>query len=302
MHYSDYSLDSVTNEEYEKVCNILLKGSKKDEIKKKVESILYEGGYEGFSVDSNEFQIRNNPSIERKKRIGFSYLLATHPETFETLRENHINLFHGTNVNALPNILKYGMKSVDDQSAQGIETTTGETWSRFGGKRDYISVTDDIDTALDYSSKGNGQTDFGVVIGISSDSLRKLRRCNVHSSLPELGIEGSIPLEHIKFLGVPEEKLEFVQKLVGDLPIKVAPINIKERFYYINAEDEMIYIEGEDKVNQYIEGKSSPQKRFNAKEIGEVAKTRKMSAIRKLYEKAKSKILNMVRGDGDERD
>jgi len=56
--------------------------------------------------------MKNNPHLERKKRVAFAYLLATNPETFEMIDKNNINLFHGTNANALPNILKYGLITV----------------------------------------------------------------------------------------------------------------------------------------------------------------------------------------------
>jgi len=78
--------------------------------KKKWNGILYEGGYDNFSASSGI--MKNNPHLERKKRVAFAYLLATNPETFEMIDKNNINLFHGTNANALPNILKYGLITV----------------------------------------------------------------------------------------------------------------------------------------------------------------------------------------------
>lgn len=53
-----------------------------------------------------------------------AYVLATYPETFEVLSENNIDLFHGTNINALPDILKYGMNSLQELSNKGITVST----------------------------------------------------------------------------------------------------------------------------------------------------------------------------------
>jgi len=79
--------------------------AKNDKVKEQMEAILYEGGYGNFSVNTG--LTKNNEFIERKKRIGYAYILATNSETLDILARNNINLFHGTNANALPNILKY---------------------------------------------------------------------------------------------------------------------------------------------------------------------------------------------------
>ena len=220
------------------------------------------------------------------------------------MAENNINLFHGTNVNALPNILKYGMKSVDEQSSDGIVTATGEEWSRINGKRDFISFTEDVDTALDYASftpKEENSTleSFGVIIGISSSSLKQLKTCRVHSNLSELGIADNIPLEHIKSIFVPEDKVEFVQKLVGTNNIIVTPIGIDERFYYVDHEFGEIYFDAE-KSKQLTEKKQIAKNYFNAKEMSEMSKSRTSSGIRGIYEKFKEKINDRGRENGED--
>lgn len=169
--YSDWSPEEIMSEDYENLCKHLLSMAKDEKIKSRMQGILYEGGYDGFLVDTG--LTRNDPCMERKRRIGFAYLLATNPETFDIMVNNNINLFHGTNANALSNILKYGMQSVDEQAKKDIVTSTGEEWSRIGGKRSFISFTDDLDTALDYASCYNSKANiyeqtFSILIGISS--------------------------------------------------------------------------------------------------------------------------------------
>lgn len=304
--YSDYSLEQIKTEKYEALCQELLSMAKNDKVKEKMKAILYEGGYGNFSVNTG--LTKNNEFIERKKRIGYAYILATNPETLDILTRNNINLFHGTNANALPNILKYGMQSVDEQSSKGIDSLTGEKWSRIGGKRSFISFTDDIDTSLDYASV-TPETDkfthesFGVIIGISSNSLKQLKTCRVHADLPEVGIMDSIPLEHIKTIAVPEDKVEFVRKLVGDNEIIVSPISIDEKFYYVDSEFGEISFDAE-KAKQLAEQKKQVTRtKFNSKEMAEMSKTRKVSGIRSIYEKINETIKNRGKENGkDTRD
>lgn len=300
--YSDYSPEQIKTEKYEALCQELLGMAKNGKVKEQMKAILYEGGYGNFSVNTG--LTKNNEFIERKKRIGYAYILATNPETFDILTRNNINLFHGTNANALPNILKYGMQSVDKQSSKGIDSLTGEKWSRIGGKRSFISFTDDIDTSLDYASV-TPETDkftqesFGVIIGISSNSLKQLKTCRVHSDLPEVGIMDSIPLEHIKIIAVPEDKVEFVRKLVGDNEIIVSPISIYEKFYYIDSEFGEISFD----TKLAEQKKEVTRTNFNAKAISKMSKTRKVSGIRSIYEKIKETIKNRGKENGkDTRD
>lgn len=304
--YSDYSPEQIKTEKYEALCQELLGMAKNDKVKEQMEAILYEGGYGDFSVNTE--LTKNNEFIERKKRIGYAYILATHPETFDILTQNDVNLFHGTNANALPNILKYGMQSVDEQSSKGITSSTGEEWSRIGGKRSFISFTDDIDTALDYASitpqkDKLTQESFGVLIGMSSSSLRQMKTCHVHSDLPEVGIMDNIPLEHIKTIAVPEDKVEFVRKLVADKEIIVIPISIDEKFYYVDSEFGEISFDAE-KAKQLAEPKKQVKRtNFNSKKIAEMSKTRKVSGIRSIYEKIKETIKNRGKENGkDTRD
>lgn len=301
--YSDYSPEQIKTEEYEALCQELLSMAKNVKVKEQMEAILYEGGYGNFSVNTG--LTKNNEFIERKKRIGYAYILATNPETLNILVENNINLFHGTNANALPNILKYGMQSVDEQTSKGIDSLTGEKWSRIGGKRNFISFTDDIDTSLDYASftpenDNFTQESFGVIIGISSNSLKQLRTCRVQSDLPEVGIMDSVPLEHIKTIAVPEDKVEFVRKLIGDNEIIVTPISIDEKFYYLDSEFGQISFD-EEKAKQLAEQKKQVTRtNFNSKEMAGMSKTRKVSGIRSIYEKIKETIKNRGKDNGKE--
>lgn len=272
-------------------------------LKKKCNGILYEGGYDNFSVNSGLMNI-DRPQLERSKRIGMAYLLATNPETFEILAKNNINLFHGTNSNALPNILNYGINSVDESLKKDINVSTGEKWSRIDGERNFISFTDNLNTAMDYSTIPSSKDEkkknsFGILIGISSNDIEQLRTCKVDSDTPEIGIKNNVPLEYIKCIAVPEDKVNFVRKLVNTEQIMVVPININDRFYYID--DWMIEFNSE-LVNSIIEKQNQAKtaKTFDSEEVKELAHERRKSGILNIYQKIKEKI--NIRGKNKEND
>ena len=78
-------------------------------LERKWNGILYDGQYGNYSVDT-DLTNKGSATLEMGRRASMAYILATNPETFGILSQNNINLFHGTNINALPNILNYGMK------------------------------------------------------------------------------------------------------------------------------------------------------------------------------------------------
>lgn len=270
-------------------------------LKKKWNGILYEGGYGDFSVNTGLTSYRDS-FTETDRRAGQACLLATRPETFELMVKNNVNLFHGTNINALPNILKYGMHSVEQLQRMGITVSTGEEWSRINSTRDFISFTDNLRTAINYAqthpSKDNLQQEsFGVLIGISSKDIEQMRTISVHSSMPEIGIRDSVPLEYIKVIAVPESKVEFVRKLVNNDRIIVTPIDIEERFYNLES---IAKTSGMEK--ELIKGKRQPKSEitFDSESVNKLAEKRKISGIRGIYEKIKKRI--MSRGKNNEKD
>ena len=142
---------------------------------------------------------------------------------------------------ALPGIINGGLKSFEKIKKDGEEIVSGEKWTMDYRSRNnsgnFISMSDDLETIFDYSmcngSKNDGK--FGVVIGINQDAFKQLRTCRVHSDTTEVGIREHIPSELISFIGVPEDKVEFVRKMVGDKKIGVMPMPLdrRDKFYYI---------------------------------------------------------------------
>lgn len=262
-------------------------------LERKWNGILYNGQYGNFSVDTN-LTNKGSATLDMRRRASIAYVLATNPETFEIFCQNNINLFHGTNINALPNILNYGMNSFDELSKKGIEVSTGEECTRRYNGRSFISFTDDLDTAIGYAgikpSLEDSQKDksFGMLIGISSDDVKQMKKFRVDSDVTEVGIRENVPLEKIKVILVPETKAQFVRKLVRDKQITVASINMDDKFYYI---DDWEFVIDDKKAEEFVQGdKQENSITFGNEEVKEMASKREISGIKKIYRKIKEKF------------
>ena len=201
-----------------------------------------------------EVLYKNSPHIEGKKRLNMAYLLLKNPQMIETIEKSKACFFHGTNANALPSILKYGINSVDTSRENGIDVVTGEEWSRINGKRNFVSMTDCLDEALAYASTSpdlNKLFNFGVVIGASFENMEDIRVSPVQSDISEVGVKGNLPLGHIKFLAVPEDKVEFVKKMVGEKDIQVISMDMKDIFLNNDFKQKLDILEqGKEAIDQ----------------------------------------------------
>lgn len=259
-----------------------LRLAKTEENKKVINEILYEGKYEDY-IFSTDMTNKDNEVIEIERRIAMANLFITNPSSFYMLVNTKTNLFHGTNANALFNILKYGMNSYSESNKQGIEVTTGEEWSRMNGyQRNFISFTDNFDVAHNYSSKKikdkENNMNFEMIIGISSNDIKDNYTSNITSDLPEIGIISNLSKDKIKIIFVPEEKREFVKKIVGE-DIKVMPIqNSIDKFYSI-SEYSGIRIDDE-KYNNLEQNIINKPKIFSNEEIKDTLLKRTISKIK----------------------
>lgn len=191
--------------------------------------IFYDGTCGDYTV-GNSLSSKDNAYLEFQRRTKLIELASTNLEAFEQIINNNLNLFHGTNANALPLILKYGLLSENESYKNNIPVSTGEAWSRHEGvRRSFVSFTDQIDTALHYSSipptNQSNLLSFGIIVGISSDNINDLDTYKVPSDVSELGIVGSLPLSKITTLFVPPDKIEFVSKLVGNTQISIVELD-----------------------------------------------------------------------------
>lgn len=241
-----------------------------------------------------EVLYKNNPSIESRKRLNMAYLALNNPDMIETLQKSKTCFFHGTNANALPSILKYGIYSVDKSNENNIPVTTGEKWSRIDGKRNFVSLTDCIHTALGYAdmspieeNEANTLLNFGAIIGVSLEEMRDIRVSNVMSDLSEVGVKGSLPTEHIKVIAVPDDKIDFVKKMVGQKDIEVVSMNIRDKFYQSERWELLNILEQRE---EGIEQPKHPEITYSKEEVKTVVKERRTSKIKEIFSALKNKI------------
>lgn len=293
MEYSNYSDLILSDERYRERCEKLLARASDDEIKRKMSGILYNGGFDDFSVNSQMGE-RDNPDMEKERRLWTSYLLATNPQAFSMIEQNNAILFHGTNANALPSILTHGIQSVADAQENNISVVTGEVNHKNAIRRKFVSFTNSLSTALNYTSlaptkESEQELAFGVLIGISPEDAKKLKHSiEIASDVSEIGILETIPPEYIKFLGVPEDKVDFVRKMVGDKGIQVTAMEMPDRF--LQLRDLYALINGEALPAGPHQIQSN--RTFNSQEVKAMTTERKFSKIKQIYNDLKNKLFN----------
>lgn len=284
--YSDYSPSQILDDTYILIAKKILELAHTDESKKKLKELLYEGGFEKFSVNlGNQDYIpkhKDSPMIEAERRLNYAYFFAQNPEAMNVIVENNILLYHGTQINALPNILKYGMNSVDELTQKGIDISTGEEWSRIAGKRNFISFTNSVDVAIKYAgntglNKNSEKTEFGITLGIAPEALEELMAVSVHSDIPEIGIINHVPLEYIQLLTVPKEKVDFIRKLVGDMHIKVVGADMDDPFYLMDMREKVEYLMNSKKAEY------NKPREYTREDMRNVTKSTKLSKIIDLF-------------------
>lgn len=265
--HDPYDLDIIKKYELTKLPKILNK-IEDEKTRQKILEIFYNGECEGYNLEG--VCSKDNAYLDFMRRKNLIEIAHNDINAFKQIINNNINLFHGTNFNALPGIIKHGgMLSLNESNLNDNPVLTGEKWSRMHNlARNYISFTDQVDKALGYSlispSTESTLASFGIMIGISSDDIKDLKTFNVHSDIPELGILDKLPMSKIKTIFAPNERIEFVSKIIGDAPIQVVPLDLISPSV--------------DKV------------KYGQKDIENITKTRKTSGIKGIYEKVKESL------------
>lgn len=251
MVYTEFSREQIVDDlEYLNLCEYFFQLSTNDLMRKKLEGILYDGGYSSLGVST---RIGNKDSyvIERIRRISIANLLIKNQEAFDELVAGNINIFHGTNGNCLMGILKYGFKSSSEAKKSGI---IKESWIKSYKECDYVSFTDVLDVAEMYASLNrkddNEKLAFPVIFGTSEDNINKKDIFRVNSTVPEICVKKCLPVDSIKIILVPFDKVDFVKKIVGD-GIKVFGIDYYyDKFYSLSSCGKITVLE--DKFEEYL--------------------------------------------------
>ena len=250
-----------------------------------------------------EISYKYNPTIESEKRLNMAYLLLKNPQMIEVIQKSSGYFLHGTNANALPSILRYGINSVDTSIENNIAVTTGEAWSRVDGKRDFVSLTDCLNVALSYTNMNhydnnstNSLLNFGVVIGASFKDMDGLSFSSIYSDMSEIGVSGNLPVDHIKFLAVPVDKVEFVKKMVGQKDIKVVSMDMRDVFFSSNFIEKLNLLE-QSKEN--IEPPKPHYPTYFKDDVKPLVNERKTTKIKEIFEALKTKIRTYTKQTDD---
>lgn len=248
-------------------------------------------------------QYKNNPYLEAKKRLNMAYLAENNSELIETIQKTGGYFFHGTNANALPRILKYGLNSVDESTKNNINVNTGEEWSRFEGKRNFVSLTDSLNEAVKYAQMTpnteiaqKSLLNFGVIVGTSLENMDGVKAKSVASDISEIGIGGNLSLNHIKFLAVPEDKVEIVKKIVENQNIDVVSLDIQDKYLNANYKGKLDILEGNREKDN---NKEIMYPTYYKKDVRPLVKQRRTSKIKEIFEELKAKIKTKFRQTDD---
>ena len=246
---------------------------------------LIEDGKMGDTFLKSGYDGRNDPSIEAARRLSMAYVLISDKQTYDYWQDNKINIFHGTNVNALIGIGKYGLNSVDTIKSHNEEVLSGEEWSRFKGKRNFISLTDVLEVAWDYMV--TSEEAFPVLVGTSEETLRSsgVKTTFINSDLPEIPIKNRIPLEAIKCVCVPKDKAEYTKIIFSNTNIKVLGLsNIKYKYFGYDYATESIWFSKEKYELYKLEHlKKEETSKITKEDLKDNSLTRNISSIKKMY-------------------
>ncbi len=293
----EYSMEEILeSSKYKEICKCFFDLAKNENELKKLKSILYEGKVDNYNFKS-KIGCRDNIGIERNRRISMANLFINNPDTFNFFAQNNINLFHGTNANALPRILKYGfLYSEKILNEKNIPILTGEKWSRRKTQRDFVSFTEILDVAEFYSSmsdeSNNEDLSFNVIFGVSDSDMSNVRTIPIKSDIPaEICVDKQFPLDNIKCICVPETNVTFVKKIINNDNIKVLGIsNIDNEFYYVDDIGE-IHIFPEI-YQEYKNSIKNNNKKFNNSEVEQIAKSRSILGMKEFLKNINSIIFN----------
>ena len=252
-----YNGDLYQYEVLDVVIDGLLELAPNEERKEDIRKLLIDGHIDEFNPMSSFQKESNNFDILR--RISNSYLMINNPETFDYIRDNKIMFYHGTNSKALEQIINSGaIKPIIALEAEGKTVETGEKSSRLKGRpRNFISFTDVIDLAEDYSTLHTNNEVFPVVIGVTLDTVANLPHfIPKHSYLPEVGVKAIIPVSDIKIVMVPTERIEYVSSILPE-HIKVLGMdNLEYKFYYFDHPAPIeAYMKYFDELKEKLESK-----------------------------------------------
>lgn len=255
-----------------------------------IEQIMKNGEYNGFKLNtllSNEIY---DKLAERGRRITFAKMILHDKNLFFYLASNGLNVFHGTKIEALQTILNEGLLSSLDLDKRDIQLRTGEEYGInkiLGvnmGKRGFISLTDNFNTAVSYAGfPCKEETEYfkqyygielkcdreiPIIVCLNGNDIKQQYSESlgiVESTCNEIGITSSISPSNIKCIITSYNNIEYVKSLTSDYGIDVLgyDCNDKFNFYSVFNKDVVVNEEKFEKYKELIKAKMKKSKTNN---------------------------------------
>ena len=264
-----------------------------------IHQIMETGEYNGFKLNSMLSNKNDNENIEINRRIVFADMVLHDENLFLYLANNSLNVFHGTGIDALENILSKGLISSSELTENGIQLKTGEEYKKSNilgindDKRGFVSLTDEFDIAAttyagfpyeeqsEFAKQQFGKDlsndDIPIIICFNGNDIKQKYNdslITVKSDVTEIGLSSSINPSDIKCIITSYDKMEYVKSIASKYGIDVLGydnnnryekrlINDKEgKFYSSNMEvDEKEF----EKLKEKLKAKKDGQINLNDK-------------------------------------
>lgn len=126
--------------------------------------------------------------------------------------------------------------------------------------------------------------------------MKDINVSSIDSGISEVGVGGNLPINHIKFLAVPNDKVEFVKKMAEQTNIEVIPMDMQDT-YFIKTFREKLELLENGKENATPTEVSYPT--YSKEDVKPLVKSRRVSKIKEIFEALKAKIFMSIKQTDD---
>ena len=240
---------------YKKLYECFMELAETDAQKEAIDQIMKNGEYNGYKLNSMLSNETYSDKSERNRRINFCEMILFDNDLFDCLVNNGLNIFHGTKIDALQTILSKGLFSSSELKEKGIQLSTGEehtTNQIFDNnieKRNFISLTDDFNTAalyacfsyeeqIEFYMKNFGESlkkdeNVPIIICFNGNDIKReygKSLVNVKSTCNEIGVTTSINSSNVKCIITSYDKVEYVKSITSKFGFDVLGYNLYDKF------------------------------------------------------------------------
>lgn len=232
------------NIKYKRLTECFIELAENEIQKDAIKQIMETGEYNGFKLNSMLSTKKDDEKVERRKRIDCAEMILHYENLFFYLVNNGINVFHGTKIGALETILNKGLMSSTQLNENEIQLNSGEENMKkniFGlqdEKRTFVSLTDDLSVATQYSNMGGNQNQISeqnipIIICFNGNEIKEKYFKSfvyVSSDFAEIPITSSINPSDIKCVITSYDKIEYVKSVVSQYGVDVLGFDSNNNF------------------------------------------------------------------------